>query len=211
MRHISKSPVEPDFFSSWKAKANANWQPSFREMAREVKQELKKFLIKEQLGLCCYCEARVTEKDSHIEHFRPQTKYQDKALDYNNLLCSCQSNLKKGEPRHCGNAKDDWFDEDLLISPLSPDCAEHFRYTGDGHIYPLDDADAAAKETIAHLKLDISLLVANRRSVLDTFLDDSITDEEFKDFYHKYFDKLSCQNPPEFISAVNDVFSQKNK
>ena len=132
-------------------------------------------------------------------------------MDYNNLLCSCQNNLKKGEPRHCGNAKDDWFDEDLLISPLSPDCSEHFRYTGDGYIYPLDDADAAAKETIEHLKLDIPLLVANRRSVLDTFLDGSITDEEFKDFYHKYFDKLSCQNPPEFISAVTDVFSQKHK
>ncbi|MEN8219842.1 MAG: hypothetical protein ABFS56_26535 [Pseudomonadota bacterium] len=57
-----------------------------------------------------------------IEHFRPQKQYPELKLEYNNLLCSCQFELQKTEPRHCGNAKGSWFDENLTISPLEPSC-----------------------------------------------------------------------------------------
>jgi len=50
--------------------------------------------------------------------------YPEKALDFYNMLCSCQNKLKKGEPRHCGNLKGD---DELPISPLDEDCERYFK------------------------------------------------------------------------------------
>lgn len=91
-------------------------------------------LMAEQGYICCYCERRLTNDDSHIEHFRPQSDPTVDPLDFGNLLCSCQNQLKKGEPRHCGNLKGEWFDRDLLVSPLIPGCEDRFAFTGDGEI-----------------------------------------------------------------------------
>lgn len=209
MRHIDKSTEEPHFFTEWKRKANPGWQPTFQTMPSAIKKDLKAVLTKEQLGICCYCEAKLLDNYSHIEHFRPQENYPNLSLDYANMLCSCQSNLKKGDPRHCGNAKGSWFDNTLTLSPLDLNCSEHFNYTGDGHVYPANKHDMAARETIEHLALDIPELVASRQSVLDTFLDDEISDEDFKKFYYKYFERISAENPPEFISAITAVFARK--
>lgn len=206
MRCIQKSENEPTSFASWKAQTNENWQPTFENMNSTVKQELKTALSDEQLGICCYCESKLTETDSHIEHFRPQGRFPDRSLDYTNLLCSCQSNLKKGKPRHCGSAKADWFDSNL-ISPLQENCSSYFNFTGDGHIYPA--VQGAAQETIACLALDIPKLVSSRKEVLDVFLDENISDADFVSFFKKYITSLSSSNPPEYISAVTQVFSPK--
>jgi len=206
MRYIQKNNTEPASFTRWKGKASADWEPTFENMNSAVKKDIKSALKKEQLGLCCYCESKLRDDYSHIEHFRPQETYKWLSLDYGNMLCSCQSNLKKGDPIHCGNAKDNWFDESLTISPLSRDCASHFRYTGDGHVYPADEHDSAAIATIEHLKLDIRKLVDSRQEVINAFLDPKISDAEFKRFYDLYFRNLSAENPPEFISAIIDVF-----
>lgn len=207
MRYIEKMP-EPVRFTEWKNAANDDWVPSFDNMASDVKEKLKASLIKEQRGICCYCESKLIKNDSHIEHFRPQERFQELSLDYNNLFCSCQSNLKKGDPRHCGNAKGEWFDEELLISPLSPDCASHFCYTADGHVFPANSTDAAAKETIKRLALDCPKLVDSRKAVLEHFLDDSISDEEALLFINKTIESASAENPQSFISAILSVFGK---
>ena len=206
MRYIEKKTA-PTVFIEWLHKISPDWQPSFSNMSKIVKHGLKVALIEEQLGLCCYCESKLKEQDSHIEHLRPQTLFPDLALDYNNMLCSCQANLKRGAPRHCGNAKGDWFDEEKLISPLDRNCASHFRFTGDGHIKPNKEEDIAAKKTIEYLALDIPKLVDSRQRVLTAFLDENISDEEFRNFYNAYFNAPSALNPPEYISAILDVFS----
>ncbi len=204
MRHIHKSAQEPQALADWKSMASPDWQPAYANMPSHVKRELKRLLMKDQQGLCCYCESRLRDNDSHIEHFRPQASYPELSLDFQNLLCSCQSNLRKGAPCHCGNAKGNWFDETLLISPLSPDCASRFRFTGDGHIHPADAHDQAARETIAHLNLDIPKLVARRQAALDTFLDPNLSDEDFSLFLQQCLSPDS--EPPEYISAIRSVF-----
>jgi len=35
---------------------------------------------------------------------------------------------------NCGNFKGDWYDENLMVSPLDPNCASYFQYTGAGEI-----------------------------------------------------------------------------
>lgn len=102
MKHIVKQG-EPEAFLDWKALANEDWMPTYDDLAGETKKTVKGALMEEQGYICCYCERRLTDGDSHIEHFQPQSDPAVDPLDFSNMLCSCQNRIKKGEPRHCGN------------------------------------------------------------------------------------------------------------
>ena len=171
MKRIAKGP-EPAAFSSWKAADHMAHRPRWRRVPGPERRAVHASLMREQGFLCCYCEARVTAKNSHVEHFRPRETFKGLQLDYDNLLCSCQRNVKGEEPRHCGNKKGSWFKEDLLVSPLSADCEERFRFTADGCIRPRRDDDAAAAATIRKLGLDLSKLRDFREAAMDALLND---------------------------------------
>ena len=150
MKHINKSS-EPESFGSWKAD---NPDKTYALFPRKEKKTLKKKLIQEQGGICCYCEQSIILSNSHIEHFRPQDTYKGLSLDYNNLLCSCQKEPDKETPLHCGHCKSNWFEEGLLVSPLDPSCENRFHFTDDGRIFPAVPDDVAAAETIKRLALE---------------------------------------------------------
>ena len=171
MKRIAKGP-EPNAFSSWKAADHMAHRPRWARVPRSERGAVHASLMREQGFLCCYCEARVTAEDSHVEHFRPRDTFEGLQLDYDNLLCSCQRNLKGGEPRHCGNKKGRWFKEDLLVSPLAADCEERFRFTADGCIRPRKANDAAATATIRRLGLDLPKLRGLRRAAVDALYND---------------------------------------
>lgn len=154
MKYIVKQP-EPQPFSEWKALTNDDWQPIYSDLCGETKKAVKDALMAEQGYLCCYCERRLANNDSHIEHFRPQSDPVVDPLDCFNMLCSCQDQLKKGEPRHCGNLKAGWFDAALLISPFDAECEIRFSYNGDGSIRSADVNDLPATETILIIGLNI--------------------------------------------------------
>ncbi len=170
------------------------------------KNEVKDSLMKEQGYICCYCERRLTDDDSHIEHFTPQSNNAVDTLDYTNMLCSCQDKLKKGVPRYCGISKDNWFDENLLISPLDSNCEGRFAYTGDGKIQPADEFDAAAIKTIEKLGLDINKLNALREKAIDQFLDENLDGEDFLKFVNGYLKKKSDGTFEEFWTTINYIF-----
>lgn len=172
MKRISKVP-EPVVFSDWKASDRMAHRPNWNRVPGEVRRALRASLIAEQGYICCYCEGLISEDDSHIEHFRPISKneYRDLRLDYANLHCSCQRELEPGEPRHCGYRKGSWFDEDLLISPLAPDCEGRFRYTANGDIFPRRHSDNAATTTIEKLGLCLDKLRALRAAAVDALYD----------------------------------------
>ncbi|TYT75596.1 retron system putative HNH endonuclease [Desulfobotulus mexicanus] len=205
MKFIKKQK-EPAGFSDWKALANENWQPTYKNLSGEPKKKLKIALMAEQGYICCYCERRLKDKDSHIEHFMPQSNPAVDPLDYGNLLCSCQVQIKEGEPRHCGNLKDNWYDPDLLISPLDPDCESRFVFTGDGSIMPADDKDMAAFKTIEKLGLSIGKLNALRAAAIEPFLDDQIPSEEFEKFISDYLFKDQSGQFAEFWTSINYLF-----
>lgn len=203
MRFIHKRS-EPETLLEFKAMSNSNWEPSYDSLPKARKDIIKKALIDEQKGLCCYCERIITESDSHIEHFKPQDRFSEYALDYNNMHCSCMVEQTKGTPLHCGMAKGNWYDEALLISPLDPNCESRFKYLGDGRILPANSTDEAARETIRHLCLDDKGLTAERKTVIDMFLDETLSEDERNTFLSVYVDEKGS-SPSPFISAVKCV------
>lgn len=207
MKYISKGS-EPQTFADWKALANEDWQPSYESLSGEIKRTVKTALMQEQGYICCYCERRLTDEDSHIEHFRPRTDPDIDPLGFANMLCSCQNRLKKGEPRHCGNLKENWFQEDLLISPLEPECEAVFAYLGDGGMHASDPLDDAARTTIQKLGLDIDKLRALRNHAIEPFLEPSLSDTDFKVFISGYLQHDADGTFPEFYTTIEYLFAK---
>lgn len=152
MKYIKKEFFEPGFFKGWKKGDHEDWVPSWGALdGTDEKKKLKEVLMKEQGYICCYCNIRISNINSHIEHFRPknsETGFPEHALNYQNLIASCTNK------KHCGMKKDNWFDEQLLLSPLNPDCEIRFGFYSDGRIYPVHEDDLPAKSTISRLGLD---------------------------------------------------------
>jgi len=207
MKHIVKDQNTPDF-DKWKASANDDWQPTYEDLSGTIKEEVKNSLIKEQGYICCYCERRLTDDGSHIEHFNPQSNNAVNPLDYANMLCSCQNQLEQGEPRHCGHLKGDWFDNQLLVSPLDPDCEGHFTYTADGKIQPAEKSDDAARMTIEILGLNINKLNALRKKAIEPFLDENLNEQEFSQFVSGYLRKNTGGMFGEFWTTIYYIFVQ---
>lgn len=208
MKYIVKGQ-EPPEFTEWKALANDNdnWTPTYDDLRSPQKDAVKKALMNEQGHICCYCERRLDESNSHIEHFNPRSRKQVDPLDYSNLLCSCFKKLTKGFPRHCGVLKDNWFDEALLISPLDETCETHFSYTAAGEILPANETDKAARETIERLGLNIAELQAKRQKAVEPFLDSDIENEEFIRFVDGYLKKDECGRFNEFFTTIRYLFN----
>lgn len=176
MKRILKG-AEPSSFTAWKASANEDWQPSWEDnFQNPEKRNVRVALAVEQGWICCYCCCAIGELDDpsgaepfHIEHLRPRSDFEEKALDYENLLASC------GHPRRprpsqtirCGDAKEDWYDADLFVSPLDESCESRFSFTANGEIGPRRSDDEAARETIRRLRLDESSLREQRAAAID--------------------------------------------
>jgi uncharacterized protein (TIGR02646 family) len=205
MKHIIKGD-EPREFADWKALGSEDWQPGYSDFSGAAKEAVKNALMMEQGYICCYCERRLTSDDSHIEHFKPQSDPAVDPLDFSNMLCSCQNQVKKGEPRHCGHLKDDWFDDQLLVSPFNPNCESRFAFTADGGIQPGNQADHGARTTIDRLGLGIPKVNALRRMAIEPFLEDNLDEAELKHFVAGYLKKDSQGRFGEFWATINHLF-----
>ncbi len=172
MKHIVKEhdPVE---LVEFKVAENDEWTPEYEALPGDRKRAIHDTLLVEQGHICCYCNRRIRRDSSHIEHWHPQTLPPEQlALEYGNMLASCQRELDPGEPLRCGMKKGDWFDPPRMVSPLDCDCEARFRFTADGTIRPASDDDIAAGETILRLGLDLPNLNASRREAIGAILDD---------------------------------------
>lgn len=205
MKHIHKGAA-PDRLKRWIALGDENWQAEYSNMPQGIKKTVKEALMAEQGWLCCYCERRLTDEDSHIEHFRPQSNPDVDPLDFSNMLCSCQNQLKTGEPRHCGHLKKDWFDPYLLVSPLQANCECQFAFSGIGEIMPAANGDRAADETIARLGLNIRKLQALRNKAIEPFLDDFLNTEDLRKFVEGYLDRDASGQFGQFHTTIRYLF-----
>ena len=204
MKFIIKGD-EPKELKNWKALANDDWKPTYADLRGDEKAVVKKNLMEEQGYICCYCERRLEDNDSHIEHLRPQSDPKVDPLDYGNMLCSCQNQLEVGEPRHCGNLKEDWFDDDF-ISPLDQNCEENFSYIHDGRIQPFPEDNGASLQTITKLGLNIPKLSAQRRKAIEPFLDADLDVDELSRFITGYLRKDNQDRFSPFWTTINSLF-----
>ncbi len=176
MKHIQKAaePIElTEFRNRWVATGT---MPTWRDLEGEAPlvEALRRHLFAEQGYVCCYCSRRLIANDNHIEHLVPRDDtYGDSSLTFvwSNLLASCQANLMKGDPRHCGIAKGNWYDSRFMVSPLEPTCEKRFHFELDGRIRPLRDDDPGAAETIRHLNLDGPHLRGLRKKAIEALFD----------------------------------------
>ncbi len=168
MRHIAKRP-EPEVYRLWRVGASDDWKPSWAALQGSVKDTLKNALLDEQGFLCCYCERRIASAGHdaggcHIEHLEPRATASHRALDYDNLLCSCTA----AHGNHCGMRKDN---RTITIHPLQPDCTTAFRYRSDGSVEATSgDRRDAAESTLRILGLDDPGLKSRRRKAIEAFL-----------------------------------------
>ena len=74
------------------------------------------------------------------------------------IYCLHANGAQPGDPPHCGQLKGNWFDADVLVSPLQADCENRFRFTADGRVQAAENADNGATETGSRLGLNSSKL-----------------------------------------------------
>lgn len=132
------------------------------------KDELRRALVSEQAGLCCYCLGRITPeaKKMKIEHWASQDRHPHRQLDYGNLLGACMGNQKSPRSQqHCDTAKGN---EDLFINPADPRhaCTALFTYLPNGKIEAAG-GDARVEKDIATLALNQPRLRAGRRAIIE--------------------------------------------
>jgi uncharacterized protein (TIGR02646 family) len=169
MKHVAKGESPPSF-EAWKDKANADWQPTYRQLADPEKHDVHNALLAEQGWVCCYCGREINLDHSHIEHFRPQHPYTELELSFDNMHASCLRRLDPGTPLHCGHAKKNHFDENLFVDPQDPSCEKRFAYSALGQIVPTDPSDGRAIYMAKLLSLDSPVLQAMRSEAINKVL-----------------------------------------
>lgn len=212
MKYIKKCE-EPEEFSNWKALENDNWKPSWDNFQVPQKPAVHDALLREQGYICCYCGMRITRDGSHIEHLKPRSAYPHLALEYTNLMASCQGESEEPPPVpvHCGHKKKYWYDDNLMVSPLGKNCTDFFRYSGSGEILPSDDPDRkVAATTIEKLGLDIDKLRAMRREAIDAVLldIDELTPKQIQQLMQGYEQLDANEQYTPFCAAITYILKQ---
>ena len=135
------------------------------------KAALRRALVQEQRGLCCYCMGRIRgdAASMKIEHWRCRRLHRKQELDYRNLLAACRGGEGRGGgDQHCDTKKGD---RDLRWNPADP--AHHvetrLRYEADGAIRSDDPEFNEQLDQV--LNLNLSVLKNNRRGVWTAFFD----------------------------------------
>lgn len=164
MRNIQKQS-EPISLTRHRCSSNSNYG-NYAE-----KDDLRTSLVSEQRGICCYCMQRIypTLEKMKIEHWQSQSpnKFPAKQLDYTNLLGACLGG--EGKPRrdqHCDTRKGD-DDISFNLANSKHDVERLFKFPGSGRIEAIDQQ--LQREIDEVLNLNHSILVNNRKAVIDSF------------------------------------------
>lgn len=163
MRTIIKGR-EPQSLTEYRLTPDSNY------LGYSHKEDLRSALVTEQRGLCCYCMNRVSNGPDtmKIEHWQSRHYFQNRQLDYSNMLGSCNGGV--GLPpnlQHCDTKKDD---NELKFNPAN---SNHFierrlYYEADGRIRS-DDAEFDAQLDDV-LNLNLPFLKNSRKKKLDGIL-----------------------------------------
>ena len=168
------------------------------------KDVLRRALVTEQRGLCCYCMGRIRDdpKAMKIEHWHCRSHYQGEQLEYRNLLGACLGG--EGQPprfQHCDTRKGD---QDLMWNPADPDHHIDTRvcYEVNGHIR--SDEQAFNSQINEVLNLNLSLLRNARKRQRDAILD----------WWHilrkngyvaRYLAHVSSASVPDYIDGTGEL------
>lgn len=136
----------------------------------QAQDYLTEALMRKQGYICGYCMRRIprkdklsgaaTQEDHRIEHVKCRTFYPELELDYSNMIACCPGHI--GDEDHCDRSKKDLA---ISFSPMEEAAIESIRYSSSGKIFSANRQ--WNKEMDEVLNLNTSMLVLNRRSMLD--------------------------------------------
>lgn len=145
------------------------------------KDQLRKALVKEQRGICCYCMGRITPKINKmkIEHFLSHSGHPDERLVYSNLFGACLGNMNADAEKHCDTLKKSKEFHFHMCS--SGNIHTDIEYRNDGVIFSNIELlnkeiggeydELKGKFTPGVLNLNISGLINARKNTLQGFID----------------------------------------
>ncbi|MFH0821867.1 MAG: retron system putative HNH endonuclease [Pseudomonadota bacterium] len=161
MRSITKGR-EPGELTQYRRQKDACYDgPLFTE----VKDAVRRQLLREQGHLCAYCMQRISAVTMKVEHWHCRSKYPCEGLDYGNMLAVCHGN--EGSPstqQNCDTAKGD---KELKYNPADSthDVERLVNYYGDGRIGSNDPVLREQLDDV--LNLNQSRLRRDREQVVD--------------------------------------------
>ena len=156
---------------------------SYEEMDREVKEEIREQLLKEQGHLCAYCMRRIPEKrilpggvkNVTIEHWLPRNPENQEdvgqGLNYRNMFAVCSGNRGCGDKKnmtcdaHRGNAP-------IKVNPCDIDTLRDISYTSSGRIQSSDLRINKDINEILNLNCEQISLPENRKRALQTLIEE---------------------------------------
>ena len=137
MLQIAKG-AEPPKLREWRLTTP---DACFGALPVDVKREVKEYLLRDQCHLCAYCGRRIGLGTMRVEHWVAQSKDDDEAVSWPNLLGACDGGESVWEPArlHCDVSRGNRV---LVLNPADPkhDCAHVVKYRLSGEVYS-DDAD----------------------------------------------------------------------
>ncbi len=223
MKRINKG-VSPAWFENWKTqfKMNNGREPRYKGdfssedsndiPSKQRRNTLKKSLIEEQGGICCYCMRHINNNMAHIEHFWPKgvDKFLHLDLEYVNLFASCEgkklldsnANFLIDWDEFCGHKKDNWYDENMII-PTDYRIEDMFTYLDNGDICATSGRTTfyIADQMIKALGLDSYYLNRNRQEAIEAMyeeLDETLLDDQMyiRDMIDYYDNKINGEYVP---------------
>ncbi|WP_309564094.1 retron system putative HNH endonuclease [Geothrix rubra] len=137
----------------------------------DAKDDLRRALVTEQRGLCCYCMGRVYNESTamKIEHWRCQSRHPSEQLNYRNLLSACLGG--EGQPWHLQHCDTRKGDSDLQWNPAegTHHIETRLRYELDGSIRSNEAVFNDQLDQV--LNLNLQFLKNNRKRILDAVLE----------------------------------------
>ena len=163
MKAITKGP-EPNSLTQHRSDLHTNYDNY------TGKDDLRRALVHEQRGLCCYCMGRIRADagSMKIEHWKCQVGHPNEQLKYRNILGACLGGEGSSYRfQHCDTRK---ADLDLMWNPADPAHVIETRvmYGSNGTIYSSDTTFDNQLNTV--LNLNLRFLMNNRKGVLTAVL-----------------------------------------
>lgn len=120
MHAFTRGPAPACLATAPRRLKNKRLLPRWDRLEGECRQEVRLELVVTQDEYCAYCERRcdVGNPAWHVDHFRPQSRFPNLTMSWDNLVASC------GSSNHCGHFKDSgWFD-----TPIDPSRENPLRF-----------------------------------------------------------------------------------
>ncbi|MBU0473118.1 MAG: TIGR02646 family protein [Bacteroidetes bacterium] len=196
MKFIVKGS-SPQIFEDWKENCRVINEPRWDMFQNPEKESVKEALLLDQGYICCYCGLRIeNDPSTEIEHIKPKVECtgtdEQKAMDYDNFLASCNGSQKEPKPRitHCNNFRQN---KHLVITPLNEKCESVFLYTSKGITISKDSTESIKKLIEEVLNLNATKIKNKREEILLALENDFATksEEEVKEEIHALSQKIN--------------------